>query len=77
MVKRLGGWIDRWMRPFLLIISGLNHLQSSVNMMNSSRSFISSVLPQLDTRPHPDVRLRCWNLDFCYGFCSFMRINSL
>lgn len=33
--------MDRWMRPFLLIISGLSHLQSSVNMMNSSWSFIS------------------------------------
>lgn len=60
--------MDRWMRPFLLIISGLNHLQSSVNMMNSSRSFISSVLPQLDTRPRSDVRLKCWNLDFVTDF---------
>lgn len=54
--------MDRWMRPFLLIISGLSHLQSSVNMMNSSWSFISFVLSQLDTRLLSEVGLKCWTL---------------
>lgn len=51
--------MDRWMRPFLLIISGLSHLQSSVNMMKPSWSFISSVLSRLDSRLLSQLGRKC------------------